>query len=180
MQGPLDQSEAEEDYIPELPRNRMKNATLAGLIAGILCSIESIIIALINTGNYQQASKFSSNNYPVTLAFTLVGVACLTFFLAMLICFVTGFIVGRVAVQRRYGFLAGFIAGIVTYGISFLLNYIPGYPGHLPGSTTSNAGLILGGIGVILILFLIWGTIAGLLSLFGAWFATRRHPYYAA
>ena len=168
----------EEDDIVDLPRNRLKNAAIAGLIAGVLCSIESIVIAFINTANYQQAAAIPAAKLPVSLAFTLVGVACLTFFVGLVICLIAGYVVGRVAVQRRLGFLTGFIAGIVTYGISFLLNYIPNYPGHLPGSSTSNAGVVVAGLGVILILFLIWGVVAGLVSLFGTWLATRRHPYY--
>jgi hypothetical protein len=177
-QEPLDEYEEEEDSIPSLPPNRLRNASIVGVITGVLISIESVIIAFANTGNYQQAGKFSSNNLPAGLALTLVGIACLTFFIGLFICFIAGFVTGKVAVQRRYGFLTGFIAGIVTYGISFLLNFIPNYPGHLPGSSTNNAGVIIGGIGVILILFLIWGIVAGLVSLFGTWVATRRHAYY--
>ena len=168
----------DEDDTVALPRNRLKNASIAGLIAGVLCSIESIIIAFSNTANYQQAASIPAAKLPVNLAFTLVEIACLTYFIGLLICLIAGFVVGKVAVQRRYGFLTGFIAGIVTYGISFLLNYIPNYPGHLPGSSTNNASIILGGIFVVLIVFLITGIIAGLVSLFGTWFATRRHPYY--
>ncbi|MGI9060636.1 MAG: hypothetical protein ACR2H5_18895 [Ktedonobacteraceae bacterium] len=168
----------EEIAMPELPRNRLKNAVIAGLIAGVLCSIENIIIVFANTANYQQAATFSAAKLPFSLALTLVGVACLTFFIGLLICLFAGFIVGKVAVQRRLGFLAGFIAGIVTYGISFLLNYIPNYPGHLASSSPGNAGAVVGGFFVILLFFLIWGIVAGLVSLFGTWLATRRHPYY--
>lgn len=168
----------EEATTPELPLHRLKNATIAGLIAGVLCSIESIIIAFINTANYQQAASIPAAKLPVSLAFTIVGVACLTYFIGLLICLIAGFVVGKVVVQRRFGFLTGFIAGIVTYGISFLLNYIPNYPGHLPGSSTSNAGVVVSGFFVVLIVFLITGIIAGLVSLFGTWFATRQHPYY--
>ena len=179
-QEPLHQQEEEEeeDFTPALPPNRLKNALIGGVIAGVLCSVVSIIIAYINTGNYQQAGKYSANTVPVSLAFTLLGVACLTFFISLLICFIAGFVIGKVAVQRRYGFLTGFIAGIVTYGFSFLLNFIPSYPGHLAGSGINNAGVVVGGLAVILILFLIWGVVGGLVSLFGTWFATRRHPYY--
>lgn len=163
----------------ELPRNRLKNALIAGIIAGVLCSVESIIIAFANTSNYQQAGKFASDKLPVTLALTLVGAACLTFFIGLLICLAAGYITGKVAVQRRLGFLTGFVAGVVTYGISFLLNFIPSYPGHLVSSgVATNAGGVVGGILVALIFFLVWGVIAGLVSLLGTWLATRHHPYY--
>ncbi|MFL5653557.1 MAG: hypothetical protein ACJ8CB_05195 [Ktedonobacteraceae bacterium] len=167
-----------QDEEGTLPPGRLKNALIAGVIAGVLCSVESILIAFANTSTYQQASKYASNNLPVSLAFTLVGIACLSFFIGLLICFFAGYITGRVSVQRSLGFLAGFVAGIVTYGISFLLNFIPNYPGHLASSSPANAGVVVSGIVVILIFFLIWGIVAGLVSLLGAWFATRHHPYY--
>lgn len=170
----------EETITPELPRNRLKNAVIAGLIAGVLFSIENIIIVFANTANYQQAATFTAAKLPYSLALTLVGIACLTFFIGLLICLLAGFIIGKVAVQRRLGFLTGFIAGIVTYGISFLLNYIPNYPGHLSSSSPGTASVVVGGIFVILLFFLIWGIVAGLISLFGTWLATRHHPYYVA
>ena len=175
-QGPMYQDE--EVLTSQLPRGRFKNALIAGVIAGALSSVESIIVAFANTSTYQQASKYASDKLPVSHAFTLVGMACLTFIISMLICLIAGYITGRVSVQRSLGFLAGFVAGIVTYGISFLLNFIPNYPGHIASSGPANTGIVLGGIVVILIFFLIWGVIAGLVSLFGAWLATRHHPYY--
>jgi len=172
-------AQQEEVHAPGLPRGRLKNALIAGVIAGALCSIESIIIAFANTSNYQQASKFAADKLPVSLAFTLLGAACLTFFIGLLICFITGYVTGRVVVQRRLGFLTGFVAGIVTYGISFLLNFIPNYPGHLVSSSGApSAGVVAGGLLIVLIFFLIWGIVAGLVSLLGTWVATRRHPYY--
>ena len=171
----------EEAAVPELPHNRLQNTLLTGLIAGVLCSIENIIIVFANTANYQQAATFTAAKLPFSLALTLVGIACLTFFIGLLICLLAGFVIGKVAVQRRLGFLTGFIAGILTYGISFLLNYIPNYPGHLASNSSSgpgNNGTIVGGILVILLFYLIWGIVAGLVSLFGTWLATRHHPYY--
>lgn len=172
----------EEIAMPELPRNRLKNAVIAGLIAGVLCSIENIIIVFANSATYQQAKTFNDAKPPVelsySLALTLVGIAGLTFFIGLLIFLLAGFVIGKIAVQRRLGFLTGFIAGIVTYGISFLLNDIPNYPSHLSSSSPSNASAGGGGFFVILLFFLIWGIVAGLVSLFGTWLATRRHPYY--
>ena len=181
LRQPLHQPlrQREEVAMPGLPRNRLKNTVIAGLIAGVLCSIENIIIVFANSANYQQAATYSTAKLPFNLALTLVGVACLTFFIGLLICLFAGFVVGKIAVQRRLGFLTGFIAGVVTYGISFLLNYIPNYPGHLSSSSPGNAGAVVGGFFVILLFFLIWGIVAGLVSLFGTWLATRHHPYYA-
>src|SRR5947209_4758654 len=168
----------EEALASQLPPGRFKNALIAGVIAGALCSVESIIIAFANTFTYQQASKYASDKLPVSLALTIVGMACLSFFIGLLICLIAGYITGRVSVQRSLGFLAGFVAGVVTYGISFLLNFIPNYPGHIAGGGPANAGIVVGGIVIVVIFFLVWGVIAGLVSLFGAWLATRQHPYY--
>lgn len=174
--GPMYRNE--EAFASQLPPGRFKNALIAGVIAGALCSIESIIIAFANTSTYQQAGKYASDKLPVSLALTIAGVAFLSFFISLLICLVAGYITGRVSVQRSLGFVAGFVAGVVTYGISFLLNFIPNYPGHLASSGSAGVGTVVGGIVIILIFFLVWGVIAGLVSLFGAWLATRRHPYY--
>lgn len=98
----------------------------------------------------------------------------------MLICFIAGFVTGKVAVLRRMGFLTGFVAGAITYALSFFLNYIPGYPTHL--ASNGVRGLVAVGSGILasLIFLLLWGVIGGLVSLAGAWFATRKHPYYYA
>lgn len=176
--GAIADLEREQPF--QLPPHRGRKALFIGVIAGVLCSIESIMIAFANRASYHQASSYTSaSNIPLSVAYALAGAACLTFFVGLLICVAAGFIVGKVSVQRRYGFLAGFVAGIITYGASFLLNYIPNYPGKLTGSiATNNAGLVFGGIAVVLIIFLIWGLIVGLVSLFGAWLATRKHAYY--
>jgi hypothetical protein len=98
----------------------------------------------------------------------------------MLICFLAGFVTGKVAVLRKMGFLTGFVAGAVIYTLSFLLNYIPGYPTHLAGSGVRGLVGVGSGILASFIFLLVWGVIGGLVSLAGAWLATRKHPYYYA
>src|SRR5947209_18240114 len=63
-----------QDEEGTLPPGRLKNALIVGVIAGLLCSVESILIAFANTSNYQQASKYASDKLHVSLALTLVGV----------------------------------------------------------------------------------------------------------
>lgn len=177
--GPLHQREI--PVTTRLPRGHLRNALLIGAIAGILCAIQSIVITLVNLSTYQ---AYTASNAQETvknaLAFTISGLACLTFFISILIYFFAGFIIGKVAVQRRMGFLAGFVAGMITYALSFLLTYIPGYPTHLASSGSSGLVGVSGGILVSLIFLFVWGAIGGLASLTGAWLATRRHPYYYA
>ena len=177
-QGPLHQREIA--VVPRLPRGLFRKTLLIGVIAGILCAIQSVVITFVNSPTYQTyAASNAQQTVKNALAFTIFGLACLTFFISMLICFSAGFITGKVAVERRMGFLAGFVAGVITYALSFLLpNYIPGYPTHLASSGGSGLIGVSGGILVSLIFLLVWGIIGGLASLTGAWLATRRHPYY--
>ncbi|MDQ6661125.1 MAG: hypothetical protein M3Z24_09190 [Chloroflexota bacterium] len=172
----------EEVITPQLPERRFKNALIAGLIAGIIAAIVSIIIAIANSGAYQQAADYvakkGGGSVPVDLAFKIAGFAFLSWVIAAIVFVIAGFAVGKISVHRRLGFLAGFVGGIVYYGISVITSYIPSYPGNAHTANSMNAGLVLGGIGVTLLIFAIWGVIGGLFSVLGSWIATRRHPYY--
>lgn len=164
-------------HASRLPRHGLRTAILAGIIAGVLCIIQSIIITLANASTYTAYEKATQATVKNALAFTIFGIGLLTFFISMLIILVAGFIVGRAAVKRSYGFLAGFIAGILTYALSFLIQFIPNYPGTA-GANGSATGPLVGGIFITIIFVLIWGIVGGLVSLLGTWLATRRHPYY--
>ena len=164
---------------PQMPRRRVTKTLIIGAVAGLLCAAQSVIITLLNSSTYHTyETSGTQQSVQNAIAFTLFGLACLTFGISMLICFLAGFITGKVAVVRRLGFLAGFVAGAITYTLSFLLNYIPGYPTHLASSGVH--GLVEVGSGIIatLIFLLVWGVIGGLVGLVGAWVATRKHPYY--
>jgi hypothetical protein len=174
--GPVHQRE--RVTTPVLPPHRFRNALIIGVIAGVCCVAQSIIITLSNTSTYHAFDIAKDTAVKSALAFTIFGFAALTFFISLVILCIAGFIAGKVAVQRRLGFLAGFLAGIIVYATGFITNYIPNYPGvqHTAGSTASNGAI--GGFLVSLIFLLVWGIIGGLVSLLGAWLATRKHPYY--
>ncbi len=174
--GPVHQRE--RITTPVLPPHRFRNALIIGVIAGVFCVAQSIVITLSNTSTYHAFDIAKDTAVKSALAFTIFGYAVLTFFIDIVILCVAGFIAGKVAVQRRLGFLAGFLAGIITYAFSFITNIIPNYPGvqHTASSTASNGAI--GGFLVSLIFLLVWGIIGGLVSLLGAWLATRKHPYY--
>jgi hypothetical protein len=162
-----------------LPRHGLRNAILAGVIAGVLCIIQSILITLANASTYTTFEKATQATVKNALAFTIFGIGLLTFFISMLIILIAGFIVGKAAIKRSYGFLAGFIAGILTYALSFLIQFIPNYPGTAGANgSASGTGPLVGGIFITIIFVLIWGVIGGLVSLLGTWLATRKHPYY--
>lgn len=175
----------EDDYYhfttSQLPHKRITKALIIGIVAGLLCAVQSVIITLLNSSTYQTyETSGAQQSVQIAVASTLFGLACLTFGISMLICFLAGFITGKVAVIRRMGFLTGFVAGAITYTLSFLLNYIPGYPTHLTSSGVHGLVGVGSGILASLIFLLVWGVIGGLVSLAGAWLATRKHPYYYA
>ena len=181
--SPIDEQYDQDDTVlsaAELPPDRTKKALLIGLVAGLLCVAQSIIITLVNASTYHAFDTARDQAVKNALAFTIFGYAMLTFFITLLLLLIAGFITGKIAVQRRSGFLSGFVAGLIIYGASFIINYIPGYPGNQHTSSTgpTDTGIVLGGIIIILVFFLVWGVIGGLMSLLGAWIATRRHPYY--
>ena len=164
-------------HTSRLPRNGLRNSIIAGVIAGVLCTAQSIIITIANASTYNAFDAAKQATVKSALAFTIFGFAMLTFIISMLIILIAGFIVGKAVVRRWFAFLAGFIAGLLTYALSFLVQYIPNYPGtHGANGTTAGTAALAGGIFISLIFLLVWGIIGGLISLLGAWLATRRHP----
>jgi hypothetical protein len=165
---------------PDLPRGRVKNALIIGVIAGVLSIAQSIIITLVNAPTYHAYDVTKDIAVKNALAFTIFGYAVLTFFITLLICLIAGFIVGKICVHRRLAFLAGFVAGIIIDATSFITRYIPQYPGNqqVSGGSIDSAGVAAGSILIILAFLLVWGIIAGLVSLLGGWLATRKHPFY--
>lgn len=173
--------DSDEVFTPGLPQHRVRNVLLIGAIAGIFCIAQSLTITLANASTYHAFDIAKDTAVKNALAFTIFGYAVLTFVISLLILCVAGFIAGRIAVQRRLGFLAGFVAGLIVYAGAFITNYIPDYPGvqhSASTATTAGMGGVAGGLLVSLISLLVWGIIGGLVSLLGAWLATRKHPYY--
>jgi hypothetical protein len=177
----------------QLPRGRLTTAVITGIIAGFLCIAQSIIITFVNASTYRAydtaytAAKHATGSTLAqlqatenALAFTILVIGALTFVISLIILLIAGFILGKIVVERRLAFLAGFIAGILDYGISFITRYIPSYPGNQTVATSSSSSVIISSVFIVLILFLVWGVIGGLVTLLGAWIASRRHPYYAS
>ena len=121
--GPVHQRE--RVITPVLPPHRFRNALIIGVIAGVFCVAQSIVITLSNTSTYHAYDIAKDTAVKSALAFTIFGYAVLTFFISMVILCIAGFIAGKVVIQRRLGFLAGFLAGIITYAFSFITNYHP-------------------------------------------------------
>ncbi|GAC1389854.1 MAG: hypothetical protein NVS4B11_22070 [Ktedonobacteraceae bacterium] len=156
-----------------LPERGLWYALIAGGIAGILDVLINVAITISNAATYQRVVS-EGKNITLTTASSAFGLLLLSLFIDLLIFGITGYIVGRIAVRRRLGFLAGAMIGAIAYLISFLVRYIPNYPGNTATSGATNAATI----GTALLFLLISAIISGLISLFGTWLATRKHPYY--
>jgi len=166
---------------PPLPRNGFQYALSAGLLAGVLSVLQSIALTLLNVGTFQQASReIAAITRPSdNTALALAGIGALTLLISLLICAIAGYIVGKLAVQRRLGFLAGALAGAITYIGAFAVHYIPNYPGNMvAGSSGTGGAIVISAIMLSIVFLLIWAVVGGLLGLLGAWLATRRHPFY--
>lgn len=159
-----------------LPRRGLSYAVVAGVIAGVLAALLTIIITLVNAGTFHAASQqIAVDRLTVRTALALAAWELLTFTLSLLIGLGVGLIVGRIAVRRRLGFLAGALAGAVFFLITFLVDLIPSYPGNLTvnGPTTTSGSLVIS-----FLLLCLWSIVGGLVSLFGTWITTVRHPHY--
>jgi len=159
-----------------LPGRGVYYAVIAGIIAGVISALLTILIILLNTGTFHEASlQIAVDRLTVKTALALAGWELLTFILSLLIGFFAGCIVGRIAVRRRLGFLAGALAGATYSLLTFLVSLLPGYPGNLVvNGTTATIGSLV----ILFLLLCLWSIGGGLVSLFGTWVTTVRHPYY--
>lgn len=159
-----------------LPQRGLYYAVIAGAIAGVVAALLTVVITIVFAGTFHAASlQIAVDKLTVKTALALAGLELLTVTLSLLIGFLVGLIVGRIAVRRRLGFLTGALAGAVFYLITFLVSLIPNYPGNLVmnGTTLTTGSLVFA-----FLLLCLWSIGGGLVSLFGTWIATVRHPHY--
>jgi hypothetical protein len=170
LSGPLSQ---QHDF---LPQRGLYYAVIAGVIAGVFTALLTIVVTLVFAGTFHAASQqIAVDRLTVKTALALAGLVLLNFTLFLLVGFLVGFIVGKIAVRRRLGFLAGALAGAIFYLIIFLASLISSYPGNLAvnGNTMTTGSLVIS-----CLLLCLWSIGGGLVSLFGTWVATVRHPHY--
>ena len=142
----------------------------------MLAALLTLVITLVNAGTFHAArQQIAVDRLTVKTALALAAWEILIFTLSLLIGLFVGLLIGRIAVRRRLGFLAGALAGAVFYLITFFVSLIPSYPGNLTvnGTTTTTGGLVIS-----FLLLCLWSMGGGLVSLFGTWVTTVRHPYY--
>jgi hypothetical protein len=159
-----------------LPRRGRYYAVLAGIVAGVFTALLTLVIVLVFAATFQAArQQIAVDRLTVKTALALGGLELLMGTLSLFIGVVVGLIVGRIAIRRRLGFLAGALAGAVFALLTFLVSLIPSYPGNLagPGANTTTGSLVLS-----FLLLCLWSLGGGLVSLFGAWVATLKHPHY--
>ena len=175
-QSPLQPGGADSHQRILLPGRGLYYAVIAGVIAGVFTALLTIVIVLLNTGTFHAASlQIAADRLTVRTALALAAWELLNVALSLLAGFLLGLIVGRIAVRRRLGFLAGVLAGAVFSLITFLVGLISSYPGNLVGNRTplSTESLV-----IALLLLCLWSIGGGLVSLFGTWVVTVRHPHY--
>jgi len=159
-----------------LPGRGPSTALIAGAIAGVFSALLTILIILISTGTFHDPSlQIAVDRLTVKTALALAALELLTFVLGLIISIITGFVMGKVAVRRWLGFLAGTYAGAIYYLITFLVGLLHGYPGNL---IANKAPMTTIPLVISFLLLCLWSMSGGLVSLFGAWIATVRHPYY--
>ena len=151
------------------------------LVAGILVGILNIVFTLVNAPLYQQAASYANHpsQMPLNVASAVFGLWVLTGVIGLIIYCVAGFIIGKVAVARKFGFFGGFVASAIAQIIGFIVQYFPNYPGKITTGISSNPLNIGGGLITALIILVLVALIGGLLGWLGAKLATRRHPFYA-
>lgn len=175
-QSPLPLSGPRAQQRTFLPQRGLYYAAIAGVIAGVFTALLTIVITLVNAGTFHAASlQIAVDKLTVKTALALAAWELLNFTLSLLIGFLVGWIVGRIAVRRRLGFLAGALAGAIFYLITFLVSLISSYPGNLAVNGTT---LTTGSLVISFLLLCLWSIGGGLVSLFGTWVATVRHPHY--
>jgi hypothetical protein len=166
---------------PQLPRGHLKTTLIIALVAGMLASAQVIVVTLFNGAIYRESAKYASNpsNLSLATAFAIFGLFCLTSVIGLVIYLIAGFVTGKIAVDRRMGFLGGFVAGVIAQVIGYIVQQFPGYPAAVNSGVNGGLVGISGSVIFAVVLLLVVALIAGLVGLLGAWLATRRHPYYA-
>ena len=175
-QSPLRLSGPPSQQRTFLPQRGLYYAVITGVIAGVFTALLTMVVTLVFAGTFHAASQqIAVDKLTVKTALALAGLELLNFTLSLLIGLLVGLIVGRIAVRRRLGFLAGALAGAVFYLITFLVSLISSYPGNLVVNGTT---LTTGSLVISCLLLCLWSIGGGLVSLFGTWIATVRHPHY--
>jgi hypothetical protein len=150
---------------------------IVGVLGGLLATAISIAITFMNASFYQEASRLG-DKMSLNTAWTITGLGCLGVFIGLMLSFAAGYLVGYRTVLRRQGLLAGALVGAITALGGFIVHSLPTYPDKIVSTVPSSSGAIVIGILAAIGVLLIYSAIGALIALWGAWTATRKHPYY--
>jgi hypothetical protein len=176
MESPYTEANLGEEQEYVLPPNGLISSIIIGSVGGMIALAVPIIIVLTNTTLFSEGARLG-DKMPGQVATAIVAWQCIGVFIDLFIAFAVGMIAGKIVVKRKLGFLAGVLVGGIVYLGIFFVHYIPGYP-DIINSGATNVGLALVGLLAALIPLAIYALAGGLMSLWGAWVTTRRHPYY--
>jgi hypothetical protein len=130
-------------------------AVIASVIAGVFTTLLTIVVTLVFAGTFHAASQqIAVDRLTVKTALALAGLLLLNFTLCLLV---------------------GFLAGAVFYLMTFLASLIASYPGNL---TVNGTTMMTDSLVISCLLLCLWSIGGGLVSLFGTWVATVKHPHY--
>lgn len=164
----------------ELPEDGARYTFIAGLAGGLALALINIAIIMANSTAFRQVSQAAGTTANVSNAVaSFVGaLQCVVLLIGAIICFFTGFLVGKKVIQRRSGFYAASLVGLLLFLSNTILNFFPASPTHtIVSAPTSGPGVAIG-VMFLIILAVIFGCVAGLIGLLGARIATNKHPYY--
>lgn len=158
-----------------LPERGVRYALISGLLMGVLVALITVVLILVNAGLFNEAHRqVMRDALTVRVALLLAAIYGITWLVALIVAFIGGLILGRIAVRRRLGFLAGAVGGIVYSLLLWPTSFIPAYPGNLTGTATLDAGTAI----LEVLWCLLWGLGGALVCLAGTWVASARHPHY--
>ncbi|GCE26981.1 hypothetical protein KDA_24650 [Dictyobacter alpinus] len=158
-----------------LPPHGLALALGIGCLGGILAAVLSIAIRFANSSVFQEVAR-QGDKISYNTALYITGLGCLSYIIGLVLSFVAGFLVGKRAVRRLYGFYAGALAGGISYLVPALISMLPGFANGMSSTAPTTSNFILG----IVIWTLIWALSGALLGLWGTFTATKKHPYYLA
>lgn len=161
----------------QLPSQSLFSTLIIGVLGGLLATAISVAITFMNASLFHEASQ-QGDKMLLSTAQTITELGCFEVFIDLLLCFVAGYIMGRIAVLRRQGLLVGALAGAITALGGFIVHSLPNYPDKIVSTAPSSSGAMVIGLLAAVLFVLIYSAIGALTALWGAWTATRKHPYY--
>ncbi|MBE3567108.1 MAG: hypothetical protein IMW90_15425 [Thermogemmatispora sp.] len=86
-----------------LPERGTRYALISGLLMGVLVALVTIVLVLVNAGLFNEAHRqVARDALTVRVALLLAAIYGITWLVALIVAFIGGLILGRIAVRRRW------------------------------------------------------------------------------